>query len=213
MRKGRAVGDFDFAELEELARPTRPGGTSPGTAPARPAAAPAPPIQPPAAAAPRAPEPLPVAVAPPVPVPAPIGASVVLDPAVTQRIPVFADEGSDQPGERFGQYTLLETIAVGGMAEVWKARMRGVEGFQKTVAIKRILPHMADNAEFVGMFIDEAKLAAQLTHPNIVHIYDLGKIGPRLLHRHGVRRRQGPALAAQRRPPQGDAAAARALAC
>jgi TonB family protein len=102
---------------------------------------------------------------------------VALNPAVTQRIPVFADEGSDQPGERFGQYTLLERIAVGGMAEVWKARMRGVEGFQKTVAIKRILPHMTDNAEFVGMFIDEAKLAAQLTHPNIVHIYDLGKLG------------------------------------
>src|SRR5436305_132341 len=55
--------------------------------------------------------------------------------------------------------------------------MRGVEGFQKTVAIKRILPHMNDNAEFVGMFIDEAKLAAQLTRPNIVHIYDLGKSG------------------------------------
>ena len=86
-------------------------------------------------------------------------------------------EESDQPGERFGQYTLLEKIAVGGMAEVWKARMRGVEGFQKTVAIKKILPHMTDNSEFVGMFIDEAKLAAQLSHPNIVHIYDLGKIG------------------------------------
>ena len=55
--------------------------------------------------------------------------------------------------------------------------MRGVEGFQKTVAIKKILPHMTDNSEFVGMFIDEAKLAAQLSHPNIVHIYDLGKIG------------------------------------
>lgn len=194
VRKGRAVGDFDFAELEELARPTRPGGTAPGTAPARPAAAPAPRVQP-AAAAPRVPEPLPfsapqpaatpapapVAFTPPAPMPAPlpapIGASVALDPAVTQRIPVFADEGSDQPGERFGQYTLLDRIAVGGMAEVWKARMRGVEGFQKTVAIKRILPHMTDNAEFVGMFIDEAKLAAQLTHPNIVHIYDLGKMG------------------------------------
>jgi len=176
VRKGRAVGDFDFAELEELARPTRPGGTSPGTASARPAAAPVPvppmpvPMPAPAAAAPPAPL--------PEPVPAPIGASVAaLDPAVTQRIPVFADEGGDQPGERFGQYTLLERIAVGGMAEVWKARMRGVEGFQKTVAIKRILPHMTDNAEFVGMFIDEAKLAAQLTHPNIVHIYDLGKLG------------------------------------
>jgi TonB family protein len=111
--------------------------------------------------------------------PSPSGVSVGLDAAATQRIPVFTMEeaAGDQAGERFGQYTLLERIAVGGMAEVWKARMRGVEGFQKTVAIKRILPHMTDNAEFVGMFIDEAKLAAQLTHPNIVHIYDLGKMG------------------------------------
>ena len=62
------------------------------------------------------------------------------------------------------------------MAEVFKARMRGVEGFQKIVAIKRILPHLTDNDEFVTMFIDEAKLAAQLQHPNIIHIYDLGKI-------------------------------------
>jgi TonB family protein len=189
VRKGRAVGDFDFAELEELARPTRPG-TLPGTArpaappPPRPIAAVPPPVQ-----APQAPPP-PLALVPPpsrpaappaeIPRPIPTGASVatpVFNEAATQRIPVFGDEGGDQPGERFGQYTLLERIAVGGMAEVWKARMRGVEGFQKTVAIKRILPHMTDNAEFVGMFIDEAKLAAQLSHPNIVHIYDLGKMG------------------------------------
>src|SRR6266699_2212674 len=62
------------------------------------------------------------------------------------------------------------------MAEVWKARMRGVEGFQKIVAIKKILPHLSDNQEFIEMFIDEAKLAAQLNHNNIIHIYDLGKI-------------------------------------
>ncbi|HET9185067.1 MAG TPA: protein kinase, partial [Solirubrobacterales bacterium] len=100
------------------------------------------------------------------------------DVATTQRIPLMLDDTLDIPGaERFGQYTLLEKIAAGGMAEVWKARMRGVEGFQKTVAIKKILPHMTDNSEFIGMFIDEAKLAAQLSHPNIVHIYDLGKIG------------------------------------
>jgi TonB family protein len=80
-------------------------------------------------------------------------------------------------GVRFGQYVLTEKIAVGGMAEVWKARMRGVEGFQKIVAIKKILPHLSDNAEFVDMFVDEAKLAAQLNHSNITHIYDLGKIG------------------------------------
>ncbi len=80
------------------------------------------------------------------------------------------------PG-RFGQYELVERIAVGGMAEVWRARMSGVEGFQKTVAIKKILPHLAESGDFVTMFIDEAKLAAELSHENIVDIYDLGKIG------------------------------------
>ncbi len=79
-------------------------------------------------------------------------------------------------GQEFGQYTLLKKIALGGMAEVWKARMKGVEGFQKTVAIKKILHHLTDNDSFVNMFIDEAKLAAQLSHPNITHIYDLGKL-------------------------------------
>jgi eukaryotic-like serine/threonine-protein kinase len=87
-------------------------------------------------------------------------------------------EEEDEPtdGTKFGQYVLLDRIATGGMAEVWKARMRGVEGFQKTVAIKKILPHLSDNQDFIEMFIDEAKLAAQLSHNNIIHIYDLGKI-------------------------------------
>jgi TonB family protein len=79
-------------------------------------------------------------------------------------------------GTAFGSYELLEPIATGGMAEVYRARMRGMEGFEKIVAIKRILPHLSDNNEFVSMFIDEAKLAAQLQHPNIIHIYDLGRI-------------------------------------
>ena len=192
VRKGRALGDFDFAELEELARPSRPASQGTGVRPPAPAppASPTPisPIQPilpappptrPAAQAP--PEPPPLAFVPPpdlpTPPPIPVGASVTENPAATQRIAIPSFDEGDPSGERFGQYTLLERIAVGGMAEVWKARMRGVEGFQKTVAIKRILPHMTDNAEFVGMFIDEAKLAAQLTHPNIVHIYDLGKMG------------------------------------
>jgi TonB family protein len=175
----RRVGDFDFSELEELARarPGTPASAAPRPRPAAPVpAAVAAPPPPRPAPPPAAPEPL--AFTPPPAPPEPAGVSLAFDAAATQRIPLFLDEEpGDQPGERFGQYTLLERIAVGGMAEVWKARMRGVEGFQKTVAIKRILPHMTDNAEFVGMFIDEAKLAAQLTHPNIVHIYDLGKIG------------------------------------
>ena len=181
----RRVGDFDFSELEELARTS----SRPAPPPARPVVpvAPAAAVAPVAKAAPAsvrpaapppAPKPEPLKAAPPPPPPPPSArVAEPFDAAVTQPIPLFADEAGDQPGERFGQYTLLERIAAGGMAEVWKARMRGVEGFQKTVAIKRILSHMTDNAEFIGMFIDEAKLAAQLTHPNIVHIYDLGKIG------------------------------------
>jgi serine/threonine protein kinase len=88
-----------------------------------------------------------------------------------------ARRGGAAAGRRVsGQYILEERVAKGGMAEVFRARMIGVEGFQKTVAIKRILADMAGNDEFVTMFIDEAKLAAQLKHPNIVDIYDLGKI-------------------------------------
>jgi len=98
----------------------------------------------------------------------------VFTPAVPEPPPIEEEEPTD--GTRFGQYVLLEKIATGGMAEVWKARMRGVEGFQKIVAIKKILPHLSDNREFIDMFIDEAKLAAQLNHNNIIHIYDLGKI-------------------------------------
>jgi len=94
----------------------------------------------------------------------------------TQRLQAIRPDRVETPRE-FGQYTLLERIAIGGMAEVWKARMKGVEGFQKTVAIKKILSNLTDSADFVTMFIDEAKLAAQLTHNNIIHIYDLGKIG------------------------------------
>jgi CheY-like chemotaxis protein len=66
----------------------------------------------------------------------------------------------------------------GGMAELYKAKRTGVEGFQKIVAIKKILPHLADDEAFVTMFADEAKLAAQLNHPNIIHIYDLGRSRP-----------------------------------
>ena len=80
-------------------------------------------------------------------------------------------------GEEFGDYTLEKRIGLGGMAEVWKARRKGVEGFQKRVAIKKILPQAAENEAFVEMFIDEAKLAAQLNHNNIIHIYDLGRLG------------------------------------
>jgi serine/threonine protein kinase len=73
----------------------------------------------------------------------------------------------------FGGYTLLERLAMGGMAEVFLARP---EGQDRLVAVKRILPSVAADDEFVAMFIDEAKIAGQLTHPNIAQILDIGKI-------------------------------------
>jgi eukaryotic-like serine/threonine-protein kinase len=79
-------------------------------------------------------------------------------------------------GTRFGKYTLQNRIAVGGMAEIFLARQEGLEGFEKTICIKRIRPHLSSQPNFVRMFLNEAKLAAQLNHPNIVQIYDLGRI-------------------------------------
>ncbi len=77
----------------------------------------------------------------------------------------------------FGKYYLLDRIAVGGMAEVFKAKVMREEGFEKLFAIKRILPSIAEDDEFIKMFIDEAKIAVQLTHANIAQILDLGKVG------------------------------------
>ena len=76
----------------------------------------------------------------------------------------------------FGKYYLLERINVGGMAEVFKAKTVGVEGFERIVALKRILPSIAEDEEFITMFIDEAKIAVQLQHANIAQIFDLGKV-------------------------------------
>ena len=76
----------------------------------------------------------------------------------------------------FGRYTLLERLAVGGMAEVFRAKISSSHGFQKILVIKRILPHLAADPGFVSMFIDEAKLTAQLTHPKIVQILDFGEV-------------------------------------
>src|SRR4029079_3366773 len=75
---------------------------------------------------------------------------------------------------QFGPYKLIERISVGGMAEVYKATEHGVEGFERTVAVKRILPHIAEDDEFITMFKDEAKIAVQLNHGNIAQIYNLG---------------------------------------
>ncbi|MEK6683379.1 MAG: tetratricopeptide repeat protein [Nitrospirota bacterium] len=76
----------------------------------------------------------------------------------------------------FGKYLLIDKVGTGGMAELFMAKQTGMKGFEKVMAIKRILPHLTEDAEFVSMFINEAKLAALLTHQNIVQIFDLGHI-------------------------------------
>jgi TonB family protein len=156
-------------------------GNVPAPQPAAPRPAPPPPASPPATARPSGPTTDPKYTTARLPaleanreIPDRVPASQPVFPQAAALAPVEDDEPLD--GARFGQYVLVERIATGGMAEVWKARMRGVEGFQKIVAIKKILPHLSDNQDFIEMFIDEAKLAAQLSHNNIIHIYDLGKI-------------------------------------
>lgn len=170
-------------ELDKLMEDTRSGLEKNARAarPAAPAAKPAEPSMPPPVPAPVAS----AAKATPLPTedafagdepPTMISKQIVVVPTPPPAPAPPAEEEEPTDGIRFGQYVLLEKIATGGMAEVWRARMRGVEGFQKIVAIKKILPHLSDNQDFVDMFIDEAKLAAQLSHTNIVHIFDLGRI-------------------------------------
>jgi TonB family protein len=150
------LADLERGLLDRGSRPSAAPSSKPGTSPG-------------VVSAPSAAQPLarPQTPAPPLAAPVPAPASP----------PATAPKGTaGGTGGNFGRYHLLEKIAAGGMAEVFKARMSGEEGFEKIVAIKRILPHMADSVDFITMFIDEAKLAAQLTHSNIIHIYDLGKV-------------------------------------
>ena len=78
--------------------------------------------------------------------------------------------------QQFGEYHLLEKIATGGMAEVWRARAYGMAGFEKILVIKKVLPALAKDQEFIDLFIDEARIAVQLLHVNIVQVFDLGKV-------------------------------------
>ncbi len=108
----------------------------------------------------------------------------------------MSTEGCAGLPSQFGRYTLLERLAVGGMAEVFRAKIVSSHGFEKILVIKRILPHLAADRGFVSMFIDEAKLTAQLTHPKIVQILDFGDVAGPVLHRarvHRRLRRAGPA--------------------
>ena len=79
--------------------------------------------------------------------------------------------------EEFGPYIVYERLGVGGMATVHRAKKRGIAGFERGVALKRMLPHLAEDAEFINSFVREAKLASMLVHPNIAQIYDFGRVG------------------------------------
>jgi serine/threonine protein kinase len=78
--------------------------------------------------------------------------------------------------QEFGPYTLVRRLATGGMGELYLARRGGVAGFSKQVVVKRLRSDLANDREFVEMFLTEGRVAALLDHPNVVHIYDLGQI-------------------------------------
>src|SRR5580704_16610479 len=80
-------------------------------------------------------------------------------------------------GTRLGRYELLAPIGVGGMAKVWAARQSGHGGFAKIVAIKTILPHLSRESDFERLFVDEARVASLVHHPNVCEIFELGEEG------------------------------------
>ncbi|MBC8072862.1 MAG: protein kinase, partial [Deltaproteobacteria bacterium] len=92
--------------------------------------------------------------------------------------PSISSSGDLPAGTRMGRYELLHRLAVGGMAELYVARHSGIQGFERTVVVKRILPHLVEDPEFISMFLDEARIAASLDHPNIAQVTDID-------HEHG----------------------------
>ena len=76
---------------------------------------------------------------------------------------------------QLGKYRLVRQLAEGGMGEVFLARQEGPRGFAKPVVVKRMLPHLAKDATFVEMFLNEARVAALVSHPNVVQIFELGE--------------------------------------
>src|SRR6059036_2655748 len=85
-------------------------------------------------------------------------------------------ESQHQPQQQHQQqrYRVIEKLASGGMAEVFRAESAGLEGFKKQVAIKRVLPHLSEKKKFISMFLDEARLSAHLSHSNCVQVFDIG---------------------------------------
>jgi serine/threonine protein kinase len=109
-----------------------------------------------------------------------IGAGFLLDrlPCVrdTQKVVPMGELERRDEHAVLGKYELMQELAVGGMARLYVARARGLADFSKPVALKRILPQYAADPTFVAMFLDEARLAATLHHPNIAQVYDIGQL-------------------------------------
>ncbi len=101
---------------------------------------------------------------------------VAADAARPREAAFAADEGPEAlGGERFAKYLLVAEIAQGGMGEVFLAVQQGLEGFTKIVVVKRVLRHLTTSSELTRMFVEEARLAARLDHPNIVKTYEFGE--------------------------------------
>ncbi len=118
-----------------------------------------------------------------------------------------ADGAGLVSGSRLGRYEIVKRIAAGGMAELFLARTAGMQSIQQVVVIKRILPQLATQAQFVEMFLDEARIAATLQHPNVVQMHDVGEengnyyIAMEYLHGEDARSMVVAALRQQRRVP------------
>src|SRR5438046_4059195 len=82
--------------------------------------------------------------------------------------------GLQKQPTRLGRYELLARLATGGMGEIFLARLEGAAGFEKLYVVKRILPHLADDARFRAMLIAEARIASKMSHANICQVYELG---------------------------------------
>ncbi|HKC59260.1 MAG TPA: serine/threonine-protein kinase, partial [Myxococcales bacterium] len=80
-----------------------------------------------------------------------------------------------QVGSYYGKYFLLKKLAAGGMGEIFLAKQQGPAGFEKILVVKKVLPHLTENKEFVELFLGEARLAARMNHRNIVQVFELGE--------------------------------------
>ncbi|WP_437532289.1 protein kinase [Sorangium sp. So ce726] len=169
------------AASAEPSQPLPPAAPASATAPAIPVAAKTPP-PPPAAAAPpgRAPAVASTQESARGNGPASTSSRTVATPTGMQgpnKLWGRAASAVDQlgPGSTLGRYEILMPVAKGGMAAVWAARLQGTRGFRKIVAIKTMLPDVSDDPDFESMFLDEARVAARIRHPNVVEILDLGE--------------------------------------